>query len=115
MPAEKKHIVVKVCPFCRKRPFVINNMGVPSTIYCTNLDCAMYCVYTSIEKWNRRADTKVKKLTAHNPSSLTCLCKEGDLHYRRIVNGIVIEASLSVEVNKDCPIHGHYIGLKMQS
>ena len=68
MPAEKKRIAVKVCPFCRKRPFVINNMGVPSIIYCTNLDCAMYCVYTPIEKWNRRADTKVKKLTASNKS-----------------------------------------------
>jgi hypothetical protein len=44
-----------------------------------------------------------------NKSSLTCLCKEGDLHYRKVVDGVIVEASLSYEVNKECPIHGHYM------
>jgi hypothetical protein len=38
-----------------------------------------------------------------------CLCKENGLHQKTTRGKVVVSACVSLVVNKDCPIHGHYM------
>jgi hypothetical protein len=48
--------------------------------------------------------------TSTNIAMPKCLCKENGYHYKSCVGRVVTAASLSLTVNKECPIHGSVIG-----
>ena len=60
-------------------------------------------------------DAAIKSVEVQNPSpntqSSTCRCVLKDMpHFQSKTADRVTAVSLSLEVNKECPIHGHYFG-----
>jgi hypothetical protein len=74
--------------------------------------------FTSLPSWDyvewleKRAAESSGAQPAHAPNtqSSTCRCELKGPHFQSKTGDRVTAVSLSLEVNKECPIHGHYFG-----
>jgi len=76
-----------------------------------------FCDTADVEYWqplpklpNTSESVKLSGNKQSTPASPKCLCKEKGLHHKSTIGGVITSASLSLEINKGCPIHGHLIG-----
>jgi hypothetical protein len=76
---------------------------------CTGVRRCIYCGKPA-EKSMEGNVTSTNNELPGSQGSPKCLCKENGLHYKNTdASGKIISASLSLIINKDCPIHGYYM------
>jgi hypothetical protein len=73
--------------------------------------CYLMNIFDCVEQRMAALEDTVEKFTSTNTQSSTCRCVlEKRPHFESKTGDKVTAVSLSLTVNKECPIHGHYFG-----